>query len=140
MSVNLLAEDIATYLVAQGIFTAKGTDIFVGDVPEDLSTGTMVLETGGPAPSVDIPTYDPTFQIWIRSVDYATGKALLQTVRRALHQNQTGTGNTYFGYPRFDNTYNFYYYYIQAIAEGGYIGKDDRGRSEFSINFHAKTR
>jgi hypothetical protein len=137
---NDVANDIIDYLVARGICTAAGTDIFNGLIPDNVNNAVMVLETGGPAPSIDLPLDDITFQVYLRNTDDATGRALLKSIHNALHQNQTGSGSTSFGALRFDNTYANYYYYIYAQSEGGHIGKDDVGRDEFSINFITKTR
>jgi len=127
-----LIEQIATYLDSDLNLGTLGTDIFVGFSPDSESTPVgiiSVLDTGGTEPSAYIPTFSPTFQVFIRDVDYDTGKAVLDSVRNALHQFE-GTlvaGQTYF-------------YYILAISEGGHLGRDEAGRDLFSINFRCKTR
>lgn len=127
-----LIEQVATYLDVDLNLGTLGTDIFVGYAPDSESTPVdiiSVLDTGGEEPSAFIPTFVPTFQVFIRDVDYDTGKAILDSVRNALHQFE-GTlvsGQTYF-------------YYILAISEGGHLGRDEAGRDLFSINFRCKTR
>lgn len=119
--------DIAQYLEDEGLGTLA-TDIFFSYVPGDLTSGLVVLDTGGPQPDPDIPTKNPTFQVFIRATDYSTGKALLDSTRSSLHRisNQT-IGSTYF-------------YYILATSEGGHIGLNDAGQDEFSINFQTLIR
>lgn len=122
-----LIDDIATKLQTEGIGTV-GTTIFKSYLPESVTNSLVVLDTGGTQPDKDLPTKEPTFQIFIRAEDYSTGKALLESVRTALHQTKNTTlGNTYF-------------YFILAISEGGHIGRNEVGQDEFSINFRARTR
>jgi hypothetical protein len=127
-----LIEQIATYLDDDLNLGTLGTDIFVGYAPDSESTPAgiiSVLDTGGTEPSSYLPTFMPTFQVFIRDVDYDTGRVVLDIVRNGLHQFE-GTlvvGQTYF-------------YYILAISEGGHLGRDEAGRDLFSINFRCKTR
>ena len=119
--------DIATYLAANGIGTL-GTDIFYGYLPAGITSGVAILDTGGVEPDGYIPTKNPNFQIFLRSVDYDTGKAKLDAIRSLLHrvQNQT-IGSVYF-------------YYILAISEGGHIGRNEAGQDEFSANYQTLIR
>lgn len=122
-----LISDISDYLEDEGLGTV-GTDIFDTYMPESLETGLSVLDTGGATPDEYLPTKEPTFQVFIRAVDYATGKAKLEAVRTALHQiSGTTIGSTYF-------------FFILALSEGGHIGRNENGNDEFSINFRARTR
>ena len=125
----IFIEQVATYLQAQALGTIA-TNIFVGSLPPTPDNCIAVINTGGVAPSIDIPDKTPTFQVIIRNTNYETGETTLSSVRTALHQfmNDTlVTGQTYV-------------YSIFAVAEGGHIGRDDQGRDEFSINFQCKTR
>jgi len=126
---SILINDVADYLQAQGVGTVA-TNIFSGYLPESPDACIAVLDTGGPQPDAYLPTRSPTFQVFIRDIDYPTGKAKLDSVRAKLHQNANValvSGQTYF-------------YYILAISEGGHVGRDDAGRDLFSINFLCKTR
>lgn len=122
-----LIADIAQYLEDQGVGTLA-TDIFIGFAPDAGDTVIAVLDTGGLKPDNYLPTKEPTFQVFIRAATYEAGKTLLDTVRSALHRKFNATiGSTYV-------------YFIEALSEGGNIGRNDRGLDEFSINFHCKTR
>lgn len=123
-----LVSDIATYLQTNGLGTV-GTDIFYSYSPDIDGNVIAVLDTGGPMPSVDIKELkNPTFQVFIRNSDYATGKANLDSVRSLLHQViETTIGSTYF--------LNCF-----AQSEGGHLGRNERDQDEFSINFIAKIR
>jgi hypothetical protein len=126
---SILINDVADYLEDQNVGTV-GTDIFCGYLPDSPDTCITILDTGGPQPDSYLPTRSPTFQVFIRAVDYPTGKAKLDLVRSKLHQNANVSlvnGETYF-------------YFILAISEGGHVGRDDVGRDNFSINFLCKTR
>lgn len=123
-----LIDDVASYLQTEGLGTV-GTNIFKSYLPE-TSTGTIlaVLDTGGTEPDRYLPTYEPTFQVYIMAENYSDGKAKLDAVRTALHQQANVTlGSTYF-------------YFIMAISEGGHIGRNENGKDEFSINFQCRTR
>ena len=126
-----LIEEVAQYLHNQSV-GQLATSLFYSYLPEtDSGDFTLtVLDTGGIQPDPDIPTKSPTFQIFITAKDYVTGKAKLDAVRAALHQVK----NTQL-IPA-----GIYFYFILANAEGGHLGRNNAGRDEFSINFHARTR
>lgn len=105
-----------------------GTDLFQGHLPNDPVNCIAVMNTGGTAPDMDIPTKSPTFQVFVRHTDYATGEARVTKVRNELHR----IANTTYG--------STYFYYILALSEGGHIGQDEQGAYEFSINFRALIR
>lgn len=124
-----LIDDIAQYLEDQSVGTV-GTNIFKSWLPDnDLAFSLAVLDTGGPAPDIDITSLkSPTIQVLIRAEDYSTGKTKLAAVRSALHGIiETTVGSSYI-------------LYMHALSEGGHIGRNERGQDEFSINFLAKTR
>lgn len=124
---SYIVNDIADYLEDQGLGTV-GTTIFVGYEPDSPANCICIFDTGGVTPSIDLPTKRPTFQILIRSANYTTGKANLDSIRSLLHNKYNETIG--------DN----YYFSINANAEGGHIGRDDLGNDEFSINFSAYVR
>lgn len=125
----VVIDDVAQYLDDNGLGTLAA-DIFKSFVPNTPDSCVTVLDTGGTKPDSYLPTKSPTFQIYIRSTDYSSGKAKLDSVRALLHQvanEELVSGQTYF-------------YYILALAEGGHLGRDANGRDLFSINFQALTR
>ncbi len=126
---NILINDIADYLADEEL-GAVGTDIFVSNQPSPPDNCITVIDTGGTKPPIDIPSKKATFQVLIRNTDYATGAEKLASIRTALHNKYGITlvngGN--------------YCHSINALAEGGHIGKDDAGNDEFSINFLAYVR
>jgi hypothetical protein len=124
-------DEIVNYLVAQGIATQQGLNIFRGFIPNDV-TGTVfcVRPTGGLLPDIDLAIENPTFQIYLQSDTYDAGYTKMQQIKTALDKFRgrvLGTGTIFF----------FYIYAQQSI---GYIGRDDKGRDTFSINFLCKTR
>lgn len=121
--------EVKQYLIDQGVGdTSEIFYSYMPDIAQDLTVA--VLDTGGVAPDIDLPTYDPTFQIFIRSVDYDTGKTALDTIRGLLHQK---TNSQLVGGGK-------YFYFIHAQSEGGHIGRNDNGKDEFSMNFICKHR
>ena len=122
-----LIDDIAAHMGNSGLGTVS-QDIFKSYLPDNGDACLAVIDTGGPKPDIYVPSKSPTFQVYIRAATYTAGKTKLAAVRALLHQTQNRTiGSTYF-------------YYIHAIAEGGHVGRNERGLDEFSINFICKTR
>ena len=119
--------DITDRLATLNLGTA-GTNLFQGYLPNDPINSIAVINTGGTAPDMDIPTKSPTFQVLVRNNDFLTGEARLEKVRNELHR----IANTTYG--------STYFYYIAALSEGGHIGQDEQGAFMFSINFKALTR
>lgn len=120
--------DIATYAATNGIGTL-GTDLFYSILPANIDSGVVVVDTGGPAPDKYIPTKNPTFQFFVRSLDYDTGKAKLDAIRALFHQKSNLTIGS------------IYFYYIMAMSEGGHLGRDESNIHDlFSINFLSLTR
>lgn len=125
----MILDDLVQHIHNQSI-AVRGTSLFKGYLPSEPDFCIGVLDTGGEAPEIDVPIRKPTFQIMLRHTSYTAGKAKLEEIYTAFH----GKANTQL-VP--DGTY---FYYILAISNGGHIGRDERGRDEFSINFQTKTR
>ncbi len=125
-----LVTEVINYLVAQGIATQQGVNIFRGFLPDKV-TGTVfcVKATGGLPPSVDVPIDNPTFQVYLQSDTYNAGNTKMQQIKSVLHKFRgvLGTGTIFF-------------YFIHAQQSVGHIGRDDKGRDTFSINFLCKIR
>lgn len=125
----MIIDDVRKYLIAESdSFTTSNTKkSFMPDTPNNL---VCLYDTGGAEPSRDIPTGDPTFQIIVRNESYAAAHALAQEIVTLLHQKRNlelVEGETYF-------------YYIYLMGEAGHIGRDSKGRDEFSINFLCKIK
>ena len=123
--------DIAQHLHNLGI-GVLATNLFVSSLPDsDTDFLIGVYDRSGATPDIYIPTDKPRFQILIRAVDYETGKAKLDAIFEALHKPNLNSslvsGGTYF-------------YYIHADSSGGWIGKNDADKDEFSINFTTYVR
>lgn len=126
---SLVIDDVIQHLHNNSI-ASSGSTLFRSYVPESPNAVVSVIDTGGLVPSIDLPVREPTFQVFIRSVNYSNGKTLLDSVRSLLHQKRNTqlvpSGN--------------YFFFIYAQSEGGHLGRDDQGRDLFSINFHCRIR
>ena len=131
---NPTTEDIKDMLEDSSVGVGSlvfATNLFIGTMPElpDLCVG--LYDTGGlGGDEAQSGTWYPTFQVRVRGAvgGYQAGYELAQSIRDALHQltNQTFNGTRYI--------------YIFASGDILYIGKDDKDRPLFSINFRtAKT-
>lgn len=123
-------DDIADYLADEGVGTV-GEDIFVGKCPPEPDDCIAIIpgSAGTSQPSMYIPDFIyPRFQIYIRASNFSAGADKLAEVRAALHVKIGLMLN------------NHRALRIHAQQEGGPIGDDGQGRSEFSINFFAQAQ
>lgn len=124
-----IIDDIGEYLEDQSIGTV-GTDIFLSKLVDTPDNVVVILDTGGAKPDVYIPTGVPDFQVYVRNKSYASGKAKIDSIVDLLHRKANETlisGGKFF-------------YYITLATEVLYIGRDDKSRSEFSVNFNTKVK
>ena len=129
---NQTTEDIKDMLESSAYGVdglAFGTNVFIGTMPDtpDLCVG--LYDTGGyPPDEAQSGTYYPTLQIRVRGGAYRAAYLVAQSIRNSLHQITNETYNS------------TRYIYIFASGDVLYIGKDDKDRPLFSINFRvAKT-
>lgn len=124
-----MINEVAEYLEDQSIGTV-GTDIFISRQSDTPDNQIVIYLSGGLEPDRYLPTADPTFEIVVRNKTYQTGQSKVDSIVTALHQYVNGalqTSGTYF-------------YYIELLTEPNHIGRDEKGRHEWSINFLCKTR
>lgn len=128
-----LLSEISAYLVAEGVATATGTDLFAY-LPDGTTSLVMAIyETGGveadqtfeSGPVVTMPT----FQFVARSAtanDYAAARAKVKAAYDAFHlvSNETLSGTMY--------------YDIRAIDEPMPIRRDETQRVIIGCNFMAR--
>ena len=130
-------DELANYLQVLLIGTA-GTNIFVNKQPADVDNCVCLFGLPGATAGAgrDVPGLQfPRYQAIIRNTSYNDGADKFQAVRTALHgligkilPNGVNIATT--PYIRIMRSH--------AEQEGGPIGEDDKGRSEFSINFIAE--
>jgi len=126
---NKPLDNLAKYLEDNEIGTLA-TDLFKAYLPSEPDDVVVVYDTGGFEPDVYLPIGLPTFQIFVRSVDYTTGKAKVDEIVELVNRKanlQLVTGGVYF-------------YYLTLMSEPVHIGRDKTERDEFSINVRSKIR
>ena len=126
---NKPLDNLAKYLEDNEIGTLR-TDLFKAYLPSEPDDVVVAYDTGGFEPDVYLPTGLPTFQIYVRSVDYTTGKAKVDEIVELVNRKanlQLVTGGVYF-------------YYLTLMSEPVHIGRDKTERDEFSINVRSKIR
>ena len=123
---------LADYLESHGVGVANGANvnIFVSSYPDDPDDIIALLGLpGSEMPNKYVQEFEyPHFQIMIRNSDYEAGAGKLREVREWLHDVLAM------------ELVNFYVLRIQAQQDGYPIGRDEKGRYEFSINFNAQHR
>lgn len=115
--------------VANDTSYSIGNQLFKANLPPTPDKAIAILNRIGEQPNPYIPTKsNPMFQVLIRDTSYASGVAKLAQVRQSLEaRTPQFIGSTYF-------------MYIIAMSEGGWIGRDDLGRDQWSINFKCQIR
>ena len=126
---NQPIDNLAKYLEDNEIGTLK-TDLFKAYLPSEPDDIVVVYDTGGFKPDVYLPTGLPTFQVYVRSVNYTTGKAkvdeIVALVNRKANLQLVDDG--------------VYFYYLTLMSEPVHIGRDSNERDEFSINVRGMIR
>lgn len=130
----MLGDDFADVLSSGGVGTVA-TNIFVGQMPDNVDTGISVLETGGAPPlctfgsgatSIGVPASTverPRVQVLSRSPIYATARAKAQDAFNLLDGLAARTIN------------GVRYLYISAVQSPIDLGRDGNLRAHFSVNF-----
>ncbi len=101
------------------------TDGFVGTEPE-LPTAELTVtayDTGGAATENWAGYQDPTIQIRVRAVSYVAGYSKAEQIRDALVTPHGFIFN------------DWYYSGFWLISDVAHIGRDDRNRELFTVNF-----
>lgn len=124
-----LITEVAEYLEDNSVGTI-GSDLFAPYSPDIDGAMVAVRDTGGQQPNAYIPLKKPTFQVFVRGISYSAGKTKLDAIRALLHQ-QVNVQLVASG---------IYFYYILAASEGGWIGRNENGMHEFTMNFTCETR
>jgi hypothetical protein len=123
---------LADHLASHGVGNSTGSsvNIFVGSYPDDPDNMiALVGQIGSDMPNKNIRDFEyPRFQVVVRNTDFETGSGKLREVRELLHDQLAV------------ELVNFYVLRIQAQQDGYPIGRDEKGRYEFSINFTAQHR
>lgn len=116
---------IAAYLQTLGLGTV-GTNIFVNTKPATPDNLISVFGYAGRAPE---RTHDgsgnsrPGIQVWVRNASAGTGRSTIESAFNALD----GLSNT--------SLSGRYFLIVNALQSPEPMGKDENGRTEFSVNF-----
>jgi len=123
------AIEVAEYIEEQG-YATRNTDLFVDKLPDLQNDCTVVYTTGGQIPDIYLPIASPNFEILCRSNSAQTAYERISNIVDSLHQTFNSTlvsgGN--------------YYYSILLFGEINNLGRDEKGRIEYSANFNCKVR
>lgn len=120
-----LIDDVATYLQAQGV-GAVGTNIFWGQLPDSPDACIALYETGGFQPPAELPEAEPTIQIRARAASYTAAQTTIWAAFNALFPKTTDSKTL---------AVNSRMVHVQALQSPASIGKDQKGRAEFVVNF-----
>lgn len=118
-----LLEDMKT------LIAAIETNIKIGEMPDVPDNAIALFRSGGADPTHSFESRlfsNPTFQVRVRNISYAMAETKAQQVALALDglTEQTINGTRYIS--------------IMQQSDLLPIGKDSKGRSEFTLNFQAR--
>jgi len=124
-----IALEVAQYIQSKGIATMQ-EDLFVDMLPDIDNDCTVVYTTGGQVPDIDLPIGSPNFEVLVRSLSAQSAYERISQIVESLHQSYNVRlvegGN--------------YYYSILLFGEINHLGRDEKGRIEYSANFNCKVR
>lgn len=91
----MLLAEVGVYLAAQSAsvpfntMLTRGTNLWEGDISPEPENGVALFEYPGEAPELDMGTElvrieYPRFQVMVRHATFATGRLLLEQIKRAL--------------------------------------------------------
>ena len=124
-----VALEIAQFIEEEGHATV-GTNLFVDSLPDVNEEAIAVFTTGGSTPDIDLPIASPNFEILIRGESASSCFSKLESIVSSLHQ--TYNSNVVTG--------GNYYYSILLSGEINSLGRDEKGRIEYSANFRCNVR
>lgn len=80
---NTLLYDLADWWASAASLTL-GSDLYIGDLPEDAATAAMIRATGGPSRGHS-HAVEATFQVLVRAADLPDAMALAMTLYDAIY-------------------------------------------------------
>lgn len=103
-------------------------DLFIGLLPEDVSSGLFLVGTPSPPPHEYIDTEDINVDIWYRTDYPQTGYEKLRAIHRDLHRRANWSTN------------NWYIYFSRALGSIKDGDVDQEGGKVLSISVQFKCR
>lgn len=122
-----MTRDLAAFMVAEGIGTALGTDVFLERRPPTPDQCLTVTDTGGFPPIKGLEDLRRTVQVMVRAKGAGTAKALGWTVYRLFSDPPSGCNISVDGSM----------YLVTPAQPPVPLGEDDDGRSLYSVNLVA---
>jgi len=119
----MIMTDVAAKIVALGLCTAVGTDLFKGQMPDAPDVCVGVHAYGGAAPDDVTGCEYPKFQLQVRSTSPELAYAKAYALMEGLHSLRSVTLGTTL------------YHCITADSSPIPIGEDARGRWTYTVNF-----
>jgi len=119
---NAPVKDLKDILEA-GTSLVFGTDLFIGLGPTSPDNYAALRDSGGRPPVAQYTYKYPTVQVYVRNNGYLAGYEQAETIQNCLHGIRSEIWNS------------TKYIQILASSEILYLGTDENGRAEFSLNF-----
>lgn len=94
---SILMDKVADELQTMGIGTV-GTNIFVGQLPENVSQGMFLVESVGNPPNIWVDTEEPIIDFWMRSDHTDAAYKKLRDVYNIYHRRANYSLNDWYIY------------------------------------------
>jgi len=117
----MISDDVAAYLIAQGVGTSA--NIFAGQIPEAIDSGIGVFEYQGQAPDKIVNLEFPNFEVQCRALDKFTAYNLAYDAYLVLNR-QTDIVMNGVNYKR-----------LEALSTPLFYGKDEKQRYQYLTNY-----
>lgn len=85
-----MLNDIADFLIDQGLATEKGIDIFAETMPPNPDTAIILFEYAGRPPNIPCETVERRFQVATRAMDPDAARAKNWSIYNVLHPTELG--------------------------------------------------
>jgi hypothetical protein len=126
--------EVGTYLGTNVSGLTLGTNLFLGDMPEDPDICATVYESTSAGPimtggGTGVPQMEqPNVMLHVRHTSYATGRSLMETCWQTLSkiENENLTN---------ESAANVLYLRVQPLGSPVLLARDEQRRTLFTVNF-----
>lgn len=109
-----LITDVADFLQQRGLGTV-GTDIFIGELPQDVTAGFFLVNAPSPAPHQYLDTEYNVIDFWYRTPYTETGLQKMEQIKQTLHRRENY------------QLQNWYIYFSEALGSISDVDRDREG-------------
>lgn len=135
-----MIQEVAKFIANKAGLTI-GTDLFEGHRPQGtIDACDLLQETAGGSVFPELPERaDPVFQLLSRAKTYVKARTRAWAIYDAIYRDWT-SGSAGWILPIVTVGEEYEAMIIEPLASPQYIGQDEKGRFEFSVNYLMKIK